>query len=134
MHTISWIQRLSTAGWRPAAAGLVLALVGCGMAFEAPPLRVEERESLLGAGRIVRVQNTSDETLTGIRVRITAPSGDERTYTHERLEGYAVFEVGWKKLGGWEVPAASQVEVKCAGFLLSVKAELPESSPDSGEQ
>ena len=132
MHVITALQRLSMAGWRPAAAGLVLALVGCGLAFEAPPLQVEQRESLLGAGRIVRVQNTSDQTLTGIRVRITAPSGDERTYTHERLEGYAVFEVGWKKLGGWEVPAASRVEVKCAGFLLAVRARLPDSKPETG--
>ncbi len=129
MPVIAALQRPSIAGWGPAGAVLVLALVGCGMAFEAPPLQVEERESLLGAGRIVRVQNTSDQTLTGIRVKITAPSGDERTYTHERLEGYAVFEVGWKKLGGWEVPATSRVEVKCAGFLLPVRARLPESSP-----
>lgn len=112
---------------RKAAAALLFASLfsGCGIAFEAPPLEIGYRDSLLGAGKIVRIENTSNGTLDGLEVRIEAPSGEERTFRHERLGPYEVLEVGWKKLGGWEVPAGARVRVRCGGFLLPFKAELP---------
>ena len=103
----------------------LLAVVGCGQAFEDPPIEISFRESLIGAGKIVQVTNTSNTVLEKVEITIVAPGGDQRSFLQEELRGYATLEVGWKKLGGWQVPAGAEVTVHCNGFLGSVSGTLP---------
>lgn len=99
--------------------------------MEPPPVEVLQRPSLLGAGTIVQIRSTTNEALTEIEVTIS--SGD-RTMKHTelRLGGYETVEIGWKKLGGWEIPDAAEIEVRAKGYLLPARARLvPESADGS---
>ena len=108
---------------------LALAAAGCAR-FERPPVEITFRDSLLGAGKIVRLENTSNDVLTGIQVEVEAPSGETRTFTLDELAGYETIEIGWKKLGGWEIPAGSSVSVNAEGYLLSAGGTLPDEEAD----
>ena len=99
--------------------------VACSKAIDPPPIEITFRESLLAAGKIVQVKNTSNEPIEKIEVTLEAPNGEERTFVQESLDGYGSFEVGWKKLGGWEIPAGTEVEVRVAGYLRSAVATIP---------
>ena len=103
----------------------VLATVACSQAIEPPPIELSFRESFLAAGKIVQVKSTSNEPLEQIAVKLTAPNGDERRFVQESLEGYGSFEVGWKKLGGWEIPPGTEVEVRVEGYLRAAKGSIP---------
>ncbi len=93
---------------------------------------IQYRESLIGAGKIIQVSNTSNEALAKVEVTLRSPAGEERSFTQETLGGFEQLEIGWKKLGGWEIPAGAEVTVRCEGYLGSVSARLPaapEASP-----
>lgn len=113
--------------------GLVLsaaiAALACSNSFEPPPIEIGHRESLIAAGQIVQVKNTSNEPIQKIEVTLTAPGGDERKFVQEALDGYGMFEVGWKKLGGWEIPPGTEVEVRVEGYLRPVKRSIPTEAP-----
>lgn len=109
---------------------LLLSTLACGKAIEPPPVEITFRESLLGAGKIVQIKNTTNEPLTEIEIVIRAPDGDERTFVQESIEGYGLFELGWKKLGGWEIPAGSEVEVRARGYLRAAGGVLPVVTAD----
>ena len=112
-----------------AALAVALSVTGCGLEMEPPPIEVLQRPSLLGAGTIVQIRSTTNEVLTEIEVTIS--SGD-RTMKHTelRLAGYETVEIGWKKLGGWEIPDDAEIEVRAKGYLLPAKARLASESPD----
>ncbi len=125
---------MSSVARRVATGALALVLVaglsGCGR-FEAPPVELTFRDSLVGAGKIVQVANTSNQPLTGIEVTITAPTGESRSFTQVELGAYETLEIGWKKLGGWQVPPGSEIRVGAKGFLLPVDGQLPD--PGAGD-
>ena len=102
-----------------------LGLVACSKAIDPPPIEITYRGSLIAAGKIVQIKNTSNQPIEKIEVTLTAPGGDERTFVQESLDGYGSFEVGWKKLGGWEIPPGTQVEVRAKGYLRSAAASIP---------
>ena len=102
-----------------------LASVACSKAIDPPPIEITFRESLLAAGLIVQVKSTSNEPIEEVEVTLEAPNGDERKFVQESLEGYGGFEVGWKKLGGWEIPAGTRVEVRVKGYLRPAVAVIP---------
>lgn len=107
-------------------------LMGCGVAIKSPPIEIQQRDSLIGAGKIVRIENTSNQLLNEIKITIEAPSGDQRTFTQDTLNGFETLELGWKKLGGWEIPLGATVKVRCKGYLGARKAVLPsERTEDS---
>jgi hypothetical protein len=110
------------------AGGLV---TGCGGRLGRPPVEVLQRPSLVGAGVIVQLKSTTSEPLTEIEVTI---SGDGREITHREdvLAGYETVEIGWKKLGGWEIPEEAEVEIRVRGYLLPVHVRL--TPADEGEQ
>jgi hypothetical protein len=116
--------RLSQAGLKLGATALLAFTAGCGL-VDPVPIDITFRDSLVGAGKIVQLENTSNEPVEGIEVLITAPAGDSRSFTLEELGPYTSFEIGWKKLGGWEIPVGAQVEVRARGHLLALKAQLP---------
>ncbi len=111
-----------------------LATVACSKAVEPPPIEITFRESLIAAGKIVQVKSTSNEPIEQIEVTLTAPNGDERKFVQEALDGYGAFEVGWKKLGGWEIPPGTKVEVRVEGYLRPVRRSIPTeaSAPTPG--
>ena len=113
----------------PLLALTVLAAAACSKVIEPPPIEVTFRESLLAAGKIVQIKNTSNEPLAEIEVTLTAPGGDERRFLQESLDGYDGFEVGWKKLGGWEIPAGTEVKVRVEGYLRSTVRSIPDEAP-----
>ncbi len=108
---------------------VLAAATGCGR-FQAPPVELSFRDSLVGAGKIVRIENTSNEALTGVEVTISAPSGESRTFSRKELGGYQTLEIGWKKLGGWQVPLGARVEVGADGYFLAFKGQLPDAEAD----
>lgn len=119
----------------PARLGALVFLVfatGCGGKLEAPPVEVTHRESLLGAGRIVRIKNQTNEALFDVAVTIRTANG-EVGYNQAELPGFETLEVGWKKLGGFEIPDGAEVEVKAEGYMLPVKAKLDAAKPNEGD-
>ncbi len=96
---------------------LALLLVGCGQTLKPPPLGVAHRESLLGAGRILQITNTSEEPLTCPQVRIETPAGDVKTHHLGVLASGELVELGWKKLGGFEITPGAEVTFECEGYL-----------------
>ncbi len=114
-----------------ALAVTIVAAGGCGTRFEAPPLEASYRQSLVGAGNILQLKNQSNEALLEVEVTIRAASG-EVVYTEEKLAGYEVLEVGWKKLGGFEIPDDARIEVKARGYLLPVKVNLDAAGNEAG--
>jgi hypothetical protein len=109
-----------------AAALLVLPLAACGGNLGTPPVEILYRDSLLGQGLIIQVKNTSNEALSDVQVEVRGPDGERRTYTEDSLDGYEVLEVGWKRLGGWQVPKGAKVQVKAKGYLFPAQAEIDE--------
>jgi hypothetical protein len=97
---------------------------GCG-ALEGIPLETTFRDSFVGAGKIVQLENTSNAPLADIAVEITAPSGESRSYLLSELGPYQTFEIGWKKLGGWQIPLGSEVIVTAKGYWLPLRVQLP---------
>lgn len=87
---------------------------------EPPPLTVTSRDSLVGAGKIVQLENTSSEPLTEVQVLFRAPGGEERTYRLPQLDGFAKVEIGWKKLGGWQIEPGTELIVSSDGFRRTV--------------
>jgi len=108
---------------------MALGPVACSKVIDPPPIEIAFRESLLAAGKIVQIKNTSNEPIAGIEVALTAPNGDERRFVQESLDDYGEFEVGWKKLGGWEIPPGTRVEVRVKGYLRAAVATIPGEVP-----
>lgn len=110
-----------------AVAASLLALFACSGKLEKPPVEVLERESLLGAGKIIQIRSTTNEELSEIEVTIKAEDREMR-HTELRLGGYQTVEIGWKKLGGWQIPETAEIEVRVAGYLLPVRSRLAAGS------
>ena len=120
--------------WARASCAAALAVVlgsGCG-ALDEIPVEITFRDSLVGAGKIVQLENTSNEPLTEIEILVTAPEGESRTFALAELGPFQTFELGWKKLGGWQIPLGAEVEVKAKGHLLPLRARLPGSENEAG--
>jgi hypothetical protein len=114
-----------------ATLAAVLLAASCAGKLEKPPIEITYRESFLGAGKILRLKNQTNQPLLELKVTIRSATG-EVTYEEAELPGYEVLEVGWKKLGGFQVPDGAEVEVRAQGYLLPVSAELSEAA-GSGE-
>lgn len=107
-------------------AVLVVALastLACEAEFKSPPVEVGYRDSLLGAGKILQLTNQSNVELIDLEVKITAGS-NEVVFQEAALEGYKTLEVGWKKLGGFQIPEDAEVTVTAKGYLLPHNAKL----------
>lgn len=112
-----------------AAVALLVASGGCGV-FDPVEIEITFRDSLVGAGKIVQIENTSNEPVTDIEILITAPEGESRSFQLEQLGPFQTFEIGWKKLGGWQIPLGAEVKVKAAGHLLPLRARLPKEGDE----
>lgn len=106
-------------------------VAGCAAKLEAPPVEITYRESLLGAGNILRVKNLSSEPLRAVEITIRAASG-EVSYEEATLAAGDVLEVGWKKLNGFEIPDEAEIAVKAEGYVLAAEATLKDAE-DQGE-
>lgn len=117
-----------------AAAVAVSLVAGCAIELEAPPIECTYRPSLIGAGKILRLENTSEETLREVSVAIrTAKS--QVVHTEAAIGARQVAEVGWKKLGGFEIPDDAEIKIRARGFLLPLRVELAAASgPAKGER
>ena len=102
----------------------------CNTKLEKPPVEVTYRQSLVGAGKILQVKNQTNVPLREVEISIRSESG-EVAYKEAEIPGYEVLEVGWKKLGGYEIPEGATVEVRAAGYLLPVNARV--GAPADGE-
>lgn len=101
----------------------VLLSAGCGAKLDKPPIECSYRPSLVGAGKILRLENRSNEVLREVRVEIRA-GDDDVTYEQAEIGGYQVLEVGWKKLGGFEIPDDATIEIRAKGYWLPLRVEL----------
>ena len=95
---------------------LICVLLACAGIVEPPPVALSSRESLVGAVRIVQVENTSSEPLTELVVTFRSAAGEERTFNVPQLDGFGKVEIGWKKLGGWQIEPGTEIKVRSAGF------------------
>jgi hypothetical protein len=104
----------------------VLLTAGCGMKFEKPPIECSFRPSLVGAGKILRLENRSDEPLRAVAVTIRTKKG-KVTHSGAEIGAHQVLEVGWKKLGGFEISDDAEIEIRAKGYLLPLRVELADS-------
>jgi len=107
---------------------LSLLLIGCGQTLKPPPLEVTHRESLLGAGRILQITNSGEDSLTCPQVRIETSAGDVKNYNLGLLASGALVELGWKKLGGFEITPGTEVTFECDGYLRPLVVSLDTST------
>lgn len=116
-----------------AAAVALLLAQGCAAKFEAPPIECGYRPSFVGAGNILRLENRAQEPLREVVVEIRSATG-EVSYEQAELGAFEVLEVGWKKLGGFEIPNDAKIEIRAKGFLLPLRVDLEASSanPEDG--
>lgn len=108
------------------AATAALLSLSCGVRLERPPIECSYRPSLVGAGNIVRLENRTNVPLRGLAVEIRSAAG-EVGYEQAELGGFEVLELGWKKLGGYEIPDDATIEVRAQGHLLALECELAAS-------
>ena len=108
-----------------------LLLGACGLELGRPPLELATRDSLVGAGKIVRISNISNEELSELEIEITSPEGESRTYSQDVLGAYETLELGWKKLGGWQVVPGADIRIRAKGFLLPYSGRLGKASTPS---
>lgn len=135
MQTSAPLARLVAAG---VIAAAVLLTAGCGMKFEKPPIGCSYRPSLVGAGKILRLENRSDAPLREVEIEIRSGRSSglySRTahsvsYEEAEIGAHEVLEVGWKKLGGFEITDDAEIEVRAKGYLLPLRVELADSSGD----
>ena len=102
-------------------------ILSCGRSLEAPAVEVTSRDSLVGAGKIIQIKNQANEPLTEVEVTVRGAKG-EVVYSEASLGPYESFELGWKKLGGWEIPDNAEIEVRAAGYLIPLKARLADTA------
>ncbi len=95
---------------------VLLGTLACGGLTESPPLDLSYRDSLMGAGKIVQIKSLHTEPLTDLQVTLKNPAGETREYKQVSLAPSEAFEIGWKKLGGWEIVEGTEIEVRCEGF------------------
>ncbi len=114
---------------RSSLLGAILLLAACGQTLEPPPLDIAHRDSLLGAGRILQITNTGSETITCPQVRIETPAGDIKNHNLGALASGERVELGWKKLGGFEITRGAEVTFECEGYFrpLAVTLDTPAS-------
>ena len=107
----------------PLFLGLQL-LAGCDAVLKEPPVSVTYRDSLLGIGKILQLNNLGDEALTTLELRIETPAGDVKNHTIPRLEAAELMEIGWKKLEGFEIPVGAEVSLRCDGYSRPLRVRL----------
>ncbi len=113
-----------------ALAVLAGAVLACGVAAESPPVEITVRDSLLGAGHILRIHNLGTEPLAELEIMIVSANG-EITHREAQLAAGDTLEVGWKKLGGYQIPEGAEVSIRAQGYLLAARAEvLPVTDTD----
>jgi hypothetical protein len=110
-----------------AALGLLataLLLSACGNHFSEPPVEVTFRDSLIGAGKVLLIRNISDTPLTDIQITVSGSDNSRHAYQQAALGAHESFELGWKKLGGWEIPAGARVEIRAHGYFRAYRSQL----------
>lgn len=100
-----------------------LSLMACGV-LKTPPIEVQKRDSLIGLGKILLVENLGEEDLEQIAFRFENPNGDVKNWTLDRLAAGAAVEVGWKKLDGFEVSDQAIVRVEAKGYGRALRFDL----------
>jgi hypothetical protein len=110
---------------------LVTAVVvgaGCSLLSE-PPLLLTWRDSFIGAGKVIRVTNASDEYLHALEFTVEGPAGTVKKHFKETLPPHQTYEFGWRELEGWEVPAGATVSIRCQDYGRAVTGIVGQEDP-----
>jgi hypothetical protein len=107
---------------------LLVCTAGCSLLSE-PPLLLTWRESFIGAGKVIRVTNASDDYLHALEFTVEGPDGTVKKHFKETLSPHQTYEFGWRELDGWEVPAGARVSIHCRDYGLAVTGIVGEESP-----
>ncbi len=113
-----------------AVTAVAFFFLACNKTLEAPPVEVEYRDSLLGIGKIVRVTNQHSEALTNLVIRIENPNHDIKHHTLASLPVGETYELGWKKLDGFQVEVGAEVTIRSEGFIIPHKVQLQATSEE----
>lgn len=91
-----------------------------------PPLSLNVRPSLVGAGYVLVITNTSDEFLHEVSVRAKAPNGSElkSKIVAVTLKPHSSVEVGWMELG-MQFDPGDKVYVGAKGYWSDVNGTVP---------
>ena len=108
------------------AISVAVLLSACGTKLERPPIEVDYRKSLLGAGNIVQLENRTNEPIRELVVEIRSTAGTV-SYEVAELGGFEMLEVGWKKLGGFQIPDDAEIEIRAKGYFLPLHIKLAET-------
>ena len=108
-------------------AALLLLAAGCSRLQE-PPLLLTWRDSFIGAGKVIRVTNASDEYLHALEFTVEGLDGTRKQHFKETLPPHQTYEFGWRELDGWEVPAGATVSIRCQEYGLAVTGIVGEEA------
>lgn len=109
---------------RMALCLVLLLALACSTVLEAPPVEIAYRDSLVGLGKIVRITNQADTALAALEVRLENPNGDVKHHLFDSLAPGETYELGWKKLEGFEVAVGARVSLEAEGYALPYRVEL----------
>jgi hypothetical protein len=113
---------------------LILALLAANPSAHAlfgmgePPICLTTRNSLIGAGKVLIITNTSDETLHQITLGISNDKKNQEVkdaVVAVTLEPHKSIELGWMELNLAFEPGDS-VRVGAKGYLSYVREKVPE--------
>lgn len=96
------------------------------MGMGEPPISVNVRPSLVGAGYALIITNTSDEFLHEVTVEAKGTNGDElqRQVVAVTLKPHKSVDVGWLELG-WQFEPGEKVYVGAKGYWSTIAGTVP---------
>ena len=118
---------------------LVLTLLGAGIAWTLgykmapPPITVTFRDSLVGIGKVVILQNPTMHHLYNLRIVVTSPrpsSSDPNGKSasmriDDDMEPLEVVEIGWMELAPWVLEEGETIRIYADDFVISKSVVVP---------
>lgn len=108
------------------AFGIALAS-GCGQAALPPPVQVTYRDSVIGAGKVIQITNTSSRPLYNVQVvgRNFEEGSNASTPATGHLSPGCSVEVGWLEFDSWTPLSGETVEVYCDNYDAPYVSVIP---------
>jgi hypothetical protein len=83
------------------------------------PVKIGVRSSVVGAGRVLQITNTSQRTILHLAVRIESPNGRSAARLIDKLDPGETAELGWVEWN-WSADPGEIVTVSADGFVSTV--------------
>jgi hypothetical protein len=96
--------------------------------YLSPPVQITYRESLVGIGMVVRIENTSSHHLYNVKVvgRNFKEIQSASVMASRHLRPHTTVEVGWLEFEGWVPRPGESIEVYCDDYWFPSVSLVPE--------